>query len=214
MTAPDFLPVLAAGSHLNPAAGACVMEYVSLLAGERFSDTPSCTHPVLAAMAQVVNDRLSNADRPLLVPLIGRLFGTAETGTPLERQQLSVRLAVWCAREVLPLVRPEDQQVCATAIDAAETWANNPSAANATTAATSATSAYANANAAYAANATTAAAAYAAAAAAAAAYAHTAFGIGFLTGLLGEYDRLTGRTDTLPHAAERAQALYATAVAT
>jgi hypothetical protein len=32
------------------------MEYVSVLAGERFGDRPRCTHPALALLARMVND--------------------------------------------------------------------------------------------------------------------------------------------------------------
>jgi len=76
MNTPDFLPTLSAGSHTPHSGQACVMEYVSLLAGEEWSDTPSCTYMPLAKAAQQVNDRLSDDERHLLVPLIGRLFGT------------------------------------------------------------------------------------------------------------------------------------------
>ena len=101
MTAPDGLPTLASGKH-NPDDGeACVMEYVALLAGETWTDSPACTHPVLAAAARSVNDQMDDGERHLLVPLIGRLFGTAESGTEYERRVLSVRLACWCARSVL-----------------------------------------------------------------------------------------------------------------
>lgn len=74
---PDFMPVLSPGLHVDPSQGACLMEYVSLLAGERFSDRPSCTHPTLAHAARMVNDALRDRDRHLLVPLIGRLIGTS-----------------------------------------------------------------------------------------------------------------------------------------
>lgn len=78
---PDSLPTLAAGKH-DPGAGqACVMEYVSILAGESFSDHPKCTDPVLAAAARAVNDWMTDEGRQLLVPIIGRLFGTAERGS-------------------------------------------------------------------------------------------------------------------------------------
>ena len=51
------------------------MEYVSVLAGERFSDRPSCTAPVLAWLAQRVNDAVSDDGRPelaLRAPLLAR----------------------------------------------------------------------------------------------------------------------------------------------
>ena len=54
MTVPDFLPVLAKGKHKTPAQGACLMELAGFLAGEPWSDSPACTHPVLAAMARAV----------------------------------------------------------------------------------------------------------------------------------------------------------------
>lgn len=79
-TAPDFMPVLSRGGHSDPSQGACVMEYVSLLAGEEFSDTPACTDPHLAWYARSVNDRLHDRHRHLLVPLITRLIGTSTVG--------------------------------------------------------------------------------------------------------------------------------------
>ena len=55
---PDQLPVLTRGWHRSPQDGACVMEYVSVLAGGRFTDHPRCTPPALAALARLVNDRI------------------------------------------------------------------------------------------------------------------------------------------------------------
>ena len=53
---PDMLPVLSRGKHRNPRKGACFMELASYLAGERWSDHPACTHPLLAAIARLVNE--------------------------------------------------------------------------------------------------------------------------------------------------------------
>ncbi len=55
---PDQLPLLTRGWHRGPEDGACVMEYVSVLAGGRFTDHPRCTPPALAALARLVNDRI------------------------------------------------------------------------------------------------------------------------------------------------------------
>jgi hypothetical protein len=77
---PDALPTLSAGPHVEGSGKACVMEYISLLAGEKWTDMPLCTLPLLAAAAQVVNDMATDEDRHLLVPLIGRLFGSSGTG--------------------------------------------------------------------------------------------------------------------------------------
>jgi len=70
---PDGLPVLGAGVHLAPEDGVCLMEYVSVLAGERFSDSPRCTDPALAFLARLVNDTVSDADRGQLAPLAADL---------------------------------------------------------------------------------------------------------------------------------------------
>jgi hypothetical protein len=74
---PDAMPVLGRGKHKNPSRGACFMEYTALLAGEPFSDSPRCVDRELAAVLRHANDTLSDADRPRLVPLIGRCIGLA-----------------------------------------------------------------------------------------------------------------------------------------
>ena len=56
----DFLPLLSRGKHRRSAKGACVMEYASYLAGEKWSDHPACTHPLLAELARQVNDFISD----------------------------------------------------------------------------------------------------------------------------------------------------------
>jgi hypothetical protein len=71
---PDALPTLDKGSHSANSGKACVMEYVSVMAGEDFSDSPSCTHPLIAAAARMANDSLGDEDRQLLVVLIPRLM--------------------------------------------------------------------------------------------------------------------------------------------
>jgi hypothetical protein len=51
------------------------MEFASYLAGERWSDHPSCTHPLLAQLARQVNDRIGDAERQRLVTLIPLVVG-------------------------------------------------------------------------------------------------------------------------------------------
>jgi hypothetical protein len=72
---PSLMPHLAAGAHRSPRRGACFMEFASYLAGERWSDHPDCTDPVLAALARGVNDGLSDARRDELVVHIPRVIG-------------------------------------------------------------------------------------------------------------------------------------------
>lgn len=74
---PDGLPMLDRGGHHSPDQGACLMEYVSVLAGTRFSDHPRCTHPALAQLARVVNDEVVDpAARSRLAVLAPDLIGT------------------------------------------------------------------------------------------------------------------------------------------
>jgi hypothetical protein len=77
---PAGVPILDVGSHRGPDAGACVMEYVSVLAGEPWSDRPWCTQPLLAAVARCVNDRLSPAARGQLSLLAPELAGAVRRG--------------------------------------------------------------------------------------------------------------------------------------
>ena len=71
----DMLPMLGRGKHRNPKKGACFMELASYLAGERWSDHPRCTHPLLAMLARAVNDLTVDPERPKLAPLIPSVIG-------------------------------------------------------------------------------------------------------------------------------------------
>jgi len=51
------------------------MEFASFLAGERWSDPPACTHPLLAQLARQVNDLIGDTGRQRLVPLIPSVVG-------------------------------------------------------------------------------------------------------------------------------------------
>ena len=76
---PTGLPVLCAGAHLAPEDGACLMEYVSVLAGEPFSDGPRCTDPMLATLARLVNDASSDTRRDRLGSLAPALATARRT---------------------------------------------------------------------------------------------------------------------------------------
>ncbi|MDC7122673.1 hypothetical protein OMK64_14130 [Cellulomonas fimi] len=72
---PDALPVLSTGRHRNPRDGGCAMEWASLLAGERWSDHPACTHPLLAHVTRSVNDLVGDRARAALAHLVPTLVG-------------------------------------------------------------------------------------------------------------------------------------------
>jgi hypothetical protein len=75
LAAPDGVPLLSAGRHRSARRGACFMEFASFLAGERWSDHPSCTHPLLAQLARRVNDLIGDEGRQQLAPLIPLVVG-------------------------------------------------------------------------------------------------------------------------------------------
>ena len=62
------------GRHSTASAGVCLMELVSVVAGEPFTDHPQCVHPALALAARVVNDQVGDAVRQSLVPLLPQMM--------------------------------------------------------------------------------------------------------------------------------------------
>lgn len=112
---PDILPVLSRGKHRNPRKGACFMELASFLAGERWSDHPACTHPLLAALARHVNDLTGDAARSRLAPLIPSVIGLAS-----DDPRMDVQLALRAATTALPVVSEERQRVLALSVLACE----------------------------------------------------------------------------------------------
>lgn len=75
MTTPELVPLLTRGKHRRPKRGACLMEYVSFLAGERWTDHPACTHRLLGTLARLVNDNTSDFERQQLAVLAPSLIG-------------------------------------------------------------------------------------------------------------------------------------------
>jgi hypothetical protein len=108
---PDIVPVLSRGKHRNPKKGACFMELASFLAGEPWSDHPSCTHPLLAALARDINDHVSDAGRRKLGVLVPEVIGLTSDDP---------RVDAWIAREAalaaLPVTAAERQGVAAVGL--------------------------------------------------------------------------------------------------
>jgi hypothetical protein len=108
---PDFMPTLSPGRHRSPRKGACFMEMASYLAGEKWSDHPQCTHPLVAAMAREINDRIGDRSRQDLVPLIPSVVGLVSD---------DVRVDAWIAREAaltaLPIVSMSSQRAVAVGV--------------------------------------------------------------------------------------------------
>jgi hypothetical protein len=108
---PDLVPTLLAGKHRNPRKGACFMEMASFLAGERWSDHPACTHPLLAELAMLVNDHVGNDSRQQLVPLVPSVIGLTSDDPHVEP-----RLALFAACTALPVAAEPTQRALAVAV--------------------------------------------------------------------------------------------------
>jgi hypothetical protein len=111
VTSPEFMPVLSRGSHRSPRSGGCFMEFASFLAGERWSDHPSCTHPLLATLARLVNDYTSDAGRQRLVHLIPSVIGLNDDDV-----RVDLRIALRSALTALPIVAEERQRSMAMTV--------------------------------------------------------------------------------------------------
>ena len=112
---PTLLPLLSRGRHGNRRKGACFMELASLLAGERWSDHPACTHPLLAAVARHVNDYTTDAGRQRLAVLIPSVIGLTS-----DDLHVDARIALRCATTALPVVSAQRQRAMAVAVLAAD----------------------------------------------------------------------------------------------
>lgn len=74
------------------------MEMASVLAGERWSDHPRCTHPLLGDLARRVNDRTSDEQRHHLAILIPAVVGLTS-----DHWSMDARIALRCATTALPV---------------------------------------------------------------------------------------------------------------
>ena len=88
---------LRSGGHTGPKDGACIMEAVSYVAGEPWTDNPACACPVISAFLRSWNDALPDDERDaLLRPLVLRLVGTR--ATPEIERRRAMMAADWLIR--------------------------------------------------------------------------------------------------------------------
>jgi hypothetical protein len=118
ITVPELVPVLSAGRHRNPRKGACFMEMASFLAGERWSDHPTCTHPLLASLARLVNDSLPDEERSRIVTLIPDVVGLAGDDLGID-----LAIATQAAAAALPVAPSIRQNVLAVGLLTAQRMA-------------------------------------------------------------------------------------------
>ncbi len=108
---PGLVPVLSAGKHRSPRNGACFMEFASYLAGERWSDHPTCTHPSLATLARLVNDCTTDASRSRLAHLIPSVIGMNG-----DDPRIALVVALRAATTALPIASEQRQRALAVGI--------------------------------------------------------------------------------------------------
>src|SRR6185312_1080415 len=97
----DKLGPLKRGAHEGPDDGACIMEAVAYVAGEKWSDAPKCACPVISAFLRAWNDSLGDDERDtLLRPLIPQLINT-KGSKALERRR-ALMAADWLVRVHTP----------------------------------------------------------------------------------------------------------------
>jgi hypothetical protein len=89
-----LVPVLGAGSHVDPRKGGCLLELVSTLPAGRGPRTRAAD-PVLGLLAWAVNDRTSPAQRSALAGSLHHGRMRIDTGDADERSTL----APWCVLE-------------------------------------------------------------------------------------------------------------------
>jgi hypothetical protein len=95
---------LSRGKHTSPKDGTCVAELVSMLAGERYTDRPSCACPALTAFLRGYNDGLDDRHRQDLYGLAADLVGTRSCqSVSTARGERLVDLAWQYRRRVGPL---------------------------------------------------------------------------------------------------------------
>src|SRR5690242_18082075 len=90
------------GGHEPSSGDMCLMEAVAFVAGESWSDHPHCASAILGDYGRALNDRLSDALRQELKPLIPMLVGSVGDDETEERR--AVLLSDWYIREHLPRV--------------------------------------------------------------------------------------------------------------
>lgn len=78
----------------------CVMEAVSRIAGEPWSDHPDCVCPVIGVFVRAWNDGLPDDERSILVPLLAGLVDSRASRRVEERRALMT--ADWLVRTYAP----------------------------------------------------------------------------------------------------------------
>jgi hypothetical protein len=88
---------LSVGSHKKQEDGACIMELVSLLANEPWSDRPLCADPAITYFCIWINDSGDQKHRDALLLLAPQIVGTRDFKKASARAKLFSDFAFWNA---------------------------------------------------------------------------------------------------------------------
>jgi hypothetical protein len=95
------VPVLARGRHRDSTDGACLMEATALLSGQPFSDRPAGVHPLIADIARIVNDAVSDPARQQLLR-----FAPAAAATATDDPGAVDRVVIVVCERAVPVALP------------------------------------------------------------------------------------------------------------
>lgn len=90
------------GKHESVKDGYCVMEVVSYVAGEPWSDSPQCACPAISIFSRGLNDCMAANERQRLIPYILRIAGSR--GSNDVYRQRGYMAADFAVRIALPIL--------------------------------------------------------------------------------------------------------------
>lgn len=98
---PHGMPILGSGKHRDPTDRACLMEATALLTGQPMTDHPEGVHPMIAAVARIINDAVSDPARQHLLR-----FAPAAATTATDDPRLVDHLVILVCTRALPVALP------------------------------------------------------------------------------------------------------------
>ncbi len=88
---------LSSGKHSNIDHGACVMEMVSYLANERWSDHPQCASPSITSLAIWIKDNGDQEHRDVLKTMAPKIVNTKDWKKEPARAKIYAEFAQWAS---------------------------------------------------------------------------------------------------------------------
>jgi hypothetical protein len=116
---------------------ACIMELVSVLANEPWSDRPACASPAITSFCIWINDSGTQAHRDKLLLLAPKIVGTKDYKKDPARAQFFAEYAKWCSERAAKSAAESAEWAAKWAARSAE-WAAESAARSAAESAESA----------------------------------------------------------------------------